>query len=75
MTLFTIILTVSLVLAGVLLYLGQYVSNNGDGRSEVVRSGPEEFRFLWHRFRRTVAEMNYAARRMVEVQTPPHPSH
>ena len=67
-----------------MLYLGQYVSKDGYGRSpgadgEVVRTGREQFRFLWHRLRLTVAEMNYATRRMVELQTRPlsdaHPNH
>jgi hypothetical protein len=30
----------------------------------------ERLRFLWHRLRLTVAEMNYATRRMVELQAP-----
>ena len=33
-------------------------------------SGPERLRFLWYRLRLTVAEMNGATRRMVEVQAP-----
>jgi hypothetical protein len=28
----------------------------------------ERFRFIWYRLRLTVAEMNYASRRMVELQ-------
>jgi hypothetical protein len=28
----------------------------------------ERFRFVWYRLRLTVAEMNYASRRMVELQ-------
>jgi hypothetical protein len=31
-------------------------------------TGGERFRFLWYRLRLTVAEMNYASRRMVELQ-------
>jgi hypothetical protein len=31
-------------------------------------SGRERLRFLWYRLRLTVAEMNYATRRMVELQ-------
>ena len=31
-------------------------------------TGRERLRFLWYRFRLTVAEMNYATRRMVELQ-------
>jgi hypothetical protein len=31
-------------------------------------TGPERFRFLWYRLRLTTAEMNYATRRLVEVQ-------
>jgi hypothetical protein len=42
-------------------------------------SGRERLRCLWYRLRLTVAEMNYASRRMVELQTPwisdEHPSH
>jgi hypothetical protein len=33
-------------------------------------SGRERLRFLWYRLRLTVAEMNYANRRMVELQAP-----
>ena len=33
-------------------------------------SGRERLRCLWYRLRLTVAEMNYATRRMVEVQAP-----
>src|SRR5215468_12320722 len=33
-------------------------------------SGPERLRFLWYRLRLTVAEMNYATRRTVELQAP-----
>jgi hypothetical protein len=42
-------------------------------------SGRERLRCLWYRLRLTVAEMNYATRRMVEMQAPwisdDHPSH
>jgi hypothetical protein len=31
-------------------------------------TGGERIRFLWYRLRLTVAEMNYASRRMVELQ-------
>ena len=31
-------------------------------------SGRERLRFLWYRLRLTIAEMNYATRRMVELQ-------
>ena len=41
-------------------------------------SGRERLRCLWYRLRLTVAEMNYASRRMVELQAPwisdDHPS-
>jgi hypothetical protein len=41
-------------------------------------SGRERLRCLWYRLRLTVAEMNYATRRMVELQAPwisdDHPS-
>ena len=33
-------------------------------------SGRERLRWLWYRLRLTVAEMNYATRRMVELQAP-----
>ena len=33
-------------------------------------SGRERLRFLWYRLRLTVAEMNYATRRTVELQAP-----
>ena len=33
-------------------------------------SGRERFRYLWYRLRLTVAEMNYATRRTVELQAP-----
>jgi hypothetical protein len=36
----------------------------------VAWSGRERFRCLWYRLRLTVAEMNYATRRMVELQAP-----
>ena len=42
-------------------------------------SGGERLRCLWYRLRLTIAEMNYATRRMVELQAPwisdDHPSH
>jgi hypothetical protein len=42
-------------------------------------SGCERLRYLWYRLRLTVAEMNYATRRMVELQAPwisdDHPGH
>ena len=33
-------------------------------------SGRERLRYLWYRLRLTVAEMNYATRRTVELQAP-----
>ena len=33
-------------------------------------SGRDQLRCLWYRLRLTVAEMNYATRRMVELQAP-----
>jgi hypothetical protein len=33
-------------------------------------SGRERLRFLWYRLRLTIAEMNYATRRMAELQAP-----
>ena len=33
-------------------------------------SGRERLRHLWYRLRLTIAEMNYATRRMVELQAP-----
>jgi len=42
-------------------------------------SGRERLRCLWYRLRLTLAEMNYATRRMVELQAPwisdDHPRH
>jgi hypothetical protein len=42
-------------------------------------SGRERLRGLWYRLRLTVAEMNYATRRVVELQAPwisdDHPRH
>ena len=43
----------------------------GNGRQlerSVSWSGRERLRCLWYRLRLTVAEMNYATRRMVELQ-------
>jgi hypothetical protein len=31
-------------------------------------TGRERLRFLWYRLRLTISEMNYASRRMVELQ-------
>ena len=36
----------------------------------VSLSGRERLRSLWYRLRLTIAEMNYATRRMVELQRP-----
>jgi hypothetical protein len=36
----------------------------------VAWSGRERLRCLWYRLRLTVAEMNYATRRTVELQAP-----
>jgi hypothetical protein len=36
----------------------------------VCWSGRERLRCLWYRLRLTVAEMNYASRRIVELQAP-----
>ena len=33
-------------------------------------TAPERLRWLWYRLRLTVAEMNYATRRVVELQAP-----
>jgi hypothetical protein len=33
-------------------------------------TGPERLRCLWYRLRLTVAEMNYATRRTIEMQAP-----
>jgi hypothetical protein len=35
----------------------------------VTWTGRERLRFLWYRLRLTVREMNYATRRLVELQT------
>ena len=55
-------------------------SSPAPGRADLVQrrqleksvswSGRERLRCLWYRLRLTVAEMNYATRRMVEVQAP-----
>jgi hypothetical protein len=34
----------------------------------VARTGRERLRFLWYRLRLTISEMNYASRRMAELQ-------
>jgi hypothetical protein len=36
----------------------------------VSLTGRERLRYLWYRLRLTIAEMNYATRRMVELQAP-----
>ena len=36
----------------------------------VTWTGPERLRCLWYRLRLTVADMNYATRRVVEIQAP-----
>ena len=36
----------------------------------VTWTGPEWLRMLWYRIRLTVSEMNYATRRLVELQAP-----
>jgi hypothetical protein len=41
-----------------------------DLEKTVSWTGPERLRCLWYRLRLTVAEMNYATRRVVEVQAP-----
>jgi hypothetical protein len=33
-------------------------------------TGRERLRFLWYRLRLTISEMNYATRRIVELQAP-----
>jgi hypothetical protein len=33
-------------------------------------TGRKRLRFLWYRLRLTISEMNYATRRMVELQAP-----
>jgi hypothetical protein len=39
------------------------------GAEELISwTGRERLRFLWYRLRLTVSEMNYASRRMVELQ-------
>jgi len=34
----------------------------------IAWTGPERVRYLWYRLRLTIAEMNYATRRLVEQQ-------
>jgi hypothetical protein len=53
--------------------------HRGQLEKSVSWSGRERLRCLWYRLRLTVAEMNYATRRIVELQAPwisdDHPSH
>lgn len=46
------------------------VVNQRQLEKSVSWSGRERFRCLWYRLRLTVAEMNYATRRTVELQAP-----
>ena len=56
------------------------VASPGPGPADLVRrrhlektvswTGPERLRCLWYRLRLTVAEMNHATRRVIEVQAP-----
>ena len=56
------------------------VTSPGPGSAELVHTrhlektvswtGRERLRYLWYRLRLTVAEMNYATRRIVELQAP-----
>jgi len=44
--------------------------HQGQRPEELVSwTGRERIRFLWYRLRLTVSEMNYATRRMLELQT------
>jgi hypothetical protein len=44
--------------------------NTGQRAEELVSwTGRERLRFLWYRLRLTISEMNYASRRIVELQT------
>jgi hypothetical protein len=45
----------------------EHVDNQG---VDTVMTGASSRRSLWQSLRQTVAEMNYASRRIVEVQTP-----
>jgi hypothetical protein len=45
-------------------------STGGSWKSRFSWSGRERLRCLWYRLRLTVAEMNYATRRTVELQAP-----
>ena len=49
--------------------LGEHIEKRQLEKS-VSWTGPERLRCLWYRLRLTVAEMNYATRRTVEVQAP-----
>lgn len=49
--------------------LAEHVQKRQLERS-VSWTGRERLRCLWYRLRLTIAEMNYATRRMVEVQAP-----
>src|SRR5215472_12092421 len=44
--------------------------SKGQLEKAVSWTGRERLRGLWYRLRLTVAEMNYATRRMVEIQAP-----
>jgi hypothetical protein len=56
------------------------IPSSAPGSADLVRrrhlektvswTGPERLRRLWYRLRLTVAEMNYATRRVIELQAP-----
>ena len=45
-------------------------ADNRQLEKTISLTGPERLRCLWYRLRLTVAEMNYATRRTVEIQAP-----
>jgi hypothetical protein len=47
-------------------------TGDGSWNSQVSWTGRDRIRCLWYRFRPTISEMNYATRRMVELQTRRH---
>jgi hypothetical protein len=48
----------------------QHAVGSRDLEKSISLTGAERLRCLWYRLRLTVQEMNYASRRMVELQAP-----
>jgi hypothetical protein len=49
---------------------GQHAVGSRGLEKSISLTGGERIRCLWYRLRMTVAEMNYASRRLVELQAP-----